>query len=188
MTRRQLEELIATLAAARFTDWHGLPAEGPGGLPAEDRGGLPAEDRGGLPAELGLEAADLMPCGIGADDLDAALAHLPDLRPGCSARGWIRAGRFVLLEVAWSRDAPAWPAALGEPDERLDVVDGTVGIAAGEWVYAGRGLSVVTSPDSRHVRHAFGFTPTTAQRYTRDLRVRLATTRRPAGAIGGWGG
>lgn len=165
MSSSDVQSLLAPLATARFTQWAGLPAG------------------------LRLTASDGEPVSLGDLAADAALTHLPDPRPGCAARAWTRDGQLVLVEVAWSRNAPAWPTgptSLGAPDRRDDVMDGLVGITAGEWVYASRGLAIVTSPDGHHVRHAFGFTPTTTQRYARELRVALATTRHPAGHRWGW--
>ncbi|WP_347351802.1 hypothetical protein [Intrasporangium sp.] len=165
MTPQTISSLAAALAAGQYPDWSGLP---PG---------------------VTLDPADAQPAALGERGLPAVLVHLDDPAPGCSARAWTDpdTGRVVLLEVAWTAAPPEWPAGLGEPDRREDVIDGLVAVAGGEWVYAGRGLAVVTSPDGRHVRHAFGFAPTSVDAYARDLRVGLAVTRRPPTTHGGAG-
>jgi len=155
--------MVTQLAAARLTGWQGLP----GGLR-----GVPRDD-----------ALDVV---LGSDRVGAELVLLDDPGAGCSARAWLRNGEVVLVEVSWRAAAPAWPAdGLEPPEARHDIQDGLVVVNAGERVYPGRGLCVVTNQDGTLARHFFGFVPTTLEAYARELRPDLGTVRRPAGRITG---
>jgi hypothetical protein len=155
------------LAARQLADWAGLPAR----LRATDA----AESAGAVT--------------LGSDRVDAELLHLDDPADGAWARAWRRDGYVVLVQVSWrAKPVLGQLRALGAPDEVADAADGLITLEAGEWLFPRRGLTALVSPEGGHIRHLFGYVPTTAGTYRRELRPDLSERRRPTRSSPGSGG
>jgi hypothetical protein len=136
----------------------------------------------GLPDELAWRDADsdTPAASMLGDAFEPADVVALDTPPSASgARGWLRDGHVVLVDVALDseRSPDVLTDVLGEPARRLDVTYGLLHVPSGEWVYPGRGLAFVV--DHARVRHAMGFRPCGEDEYEQRLRLRLATVRRP---------
>ena len=158
MSDPSLTALAMTLASAELTGWRGLPAR------------LEPGQRDEAPALVTL----------GSEFVPAELVHLDDPIEGARARGWLRDGYVVLLDVAWERSVDAVLLdTLGEPPERADVVDGLTRLPKGEWLFPDRGLAAVIEASAHRIRRLLGFVPTAVETYRRELQPDFATYRRP---------
>lgn len=156
------EDARVAIEVRRFIGWRGLPATC---SPTDLFGGLDEQHWG--TRRLGKVSAR------------QRLLELPGYqRPLLSVRDDVVVlfdGAYPDLEGGWD----ALRADLGEPDTRLDYRDGTITIAASEWVYATRGITVFVSSDVSRVYHVAVFTPTTLDVYLERLRPNYAETRLP---------
>jgi hypothetical protein len=74
------------------------------------------------------------------------------------------------LDVDWA----ALMADLGPPELQLDWVLGTLDMPRGEYVYAGRGITVFLNPANDFVKHICVYVPTSAAEYRTSLRPNRA--------------
>jgi hypothetical protein len=70
-------------------------------------------------------------------------------------------------------------AELGDPAERLDYAHGTLPVDGGEWVYAGRGITLFVNTTAEELLHVALYAPTEVADYRARLRPHLGKTRRP---------
>jgi hypothetical protein len=144
-----------------FVGWRGLPAD----LAPADLGAAGDPSAWGV-RRLGAEAA---PARFRPLSLDGYL----------SAQLSVRDDRVILFDgVRPQLDFAALAADLGEPDERLDFVNGLVPIPGGEWVFAGRGITVFVNKGADKATYVVLYAPTTAADYRARLRPDLAKTPR----------
>ena len=91
-------------------------------------------------------------------------------------RIWLDGPGVLMLDVQtpkFTSDAAVVLNQLGEPEARLDYVWGTLPIAAGEMVYAKRGLSLFAAPNGLTVFHLAAFSPATLDEYVEKYRLHL---------------
>lgn len=89
-------------------------------------------------------------------------------------RGWFDGDRLVLIDVEYPEPSEGWQAfvtALGEPTAKLDFAWHIHTLPGAEWVYAERGIAVVVKPDPGLILRLALFSPTSADRYERELRL-----------------
>ena len=89
-------------------------------------------------------------------------------------RVWSVDGLVVLMDVAHpelAEPAGSLLAALGDPEVRLDLWWDDLLLAAGEWVYPARGLTLLLDPDSQSVLHLAVYAVTSLTAYQDTLRL-----------------
>jgi hypothetical protein len=162
MTETTCEDARRAIEARKFVGWRGLPA----GCSPADLFGIAADDEWGTRRLGGQSAQQRL--------LDVAGYHRPLLT--------VRDGVVVLFDGAYPELDGGWEALhadLGDPVSRLDYQDGTIVVAAGEWVYPDRGIAVYLSSDASKVYHVAVFAPTTLETYQDRLRPAYGTKRVP---------
>lgn len=93
-----------------------------------------------------------------------------------AVRVWLDGPRVLMLDVQtpkFNSDVAVVLNELGEPEAKLDYVWGTLPIAAGELVYAKRGLSLFVDPGWSTVFHLAAFSHTTVDGYVEAYRLHL---------------
>ena len=91
-------------------------------------------------------------------------------------RVWLDGPRVLMLDVQTpklSSDVAVVLNELGEPEAKLDYVWGTLPIAAGEWVYPKRGLSLFVAQTGVAIFHLAAFSPATLDGYVENYRLNL---------------
>lgn len=153
------ESAIRIFAARDFRNWTGLPATCTLEQVTQH---LPLLNEGVGLARLGRTKRQFRMLVVGGYD------H--------SVRVWLDGPRVLMLDVQtpkFTSDVLVVLNELGEPEAKLDYVWGTLPIAAGEWVYAKRGLSLFVEPTGPTVFHLAAFSPTTVDGYVEGYRLHL---------------
>jgi hypothetical protein len=92
----------------------------------------------------------------------------------------VRQGRVVLFDATHPQlDFAGLMADLGDPDERHDYVHGMLPVGEGEWIFAGRGITVFVNTSFDRLLHVALYAPATAHEYRACLRPHLGKTMRP---------
>lgn len=135
----------------------------------------------GLPRECELERVSaLMSLGEDTRRLDLGQERRPTYARVAKVdayeeplEGWHREGRVAQISVRFPglSDVAALLAALGEPDAKLGCYYSGVPVLdeEGEWVYAGRGITLFMSSDRSNVIALSVYEPTTVAAYEREL-------------------
>jgi hypothetical protein len=150
--------VIEQIERREFADWHGLPP-----------------DAFTVPDDVSAWAQ--RPLG---DLFEPARFRLLDLEGYYRPRISVRDGAVVLFDGAQPElDFVALANALGEPEAREDCTVGTLDVAGGEWIYAGRGLTLFVNSEPDRVLHIALYAPVSVDAYADRLRPHLAKTLRP---------
>ncbi len=127
----------------------------------------------GAPPPADLAERPKRALGDGFVEAVAVLLDLPGYyRPTASFRG----GKLVLLDgmnPAVKGGAAALRADLGAPAARLDFEHGTLPIAAGEWAFPARGITLFVEPVNGEILHVALYHPTDLAEYVHALRPHL---------------
>lgn len=162
MTTSTCEDARRAIEARRFIGWRGLPEA----CSPADLFGIPTDEHWGTRRLGKVSARQRL--------LDVTGYHRPLLS--------VREDVVVLFDGAYPELDGGWDALradLGDPEAKLDYRDGTITIAASEWVYPARGIAVFVSSDASRVYHVAVFAPTTLDAYQERLRPNYAETRLP---------
>ena len=153
------ESAIRVFAARDFRNWTGLPDA--------------------CTLEQVTQHAPLLNEGVGLARLGRTkrqfrMLTVPDYDQ--AVRVWLDGPKVLMLDV----QTPKFPSdvavvlnELGEPEAKLDYVWGTLPVAAGELVYAKRGLTLFAAPTGLTIFHLAAFSPTTVDRYVENYRLHL---------------
>jgi hypothetical protein len=99
-------------------------------------------------------------------------------RPMVSARD----GVVVLFDGMNPELDGGWPPLaqdLGEPEAKLEWIDGSVATPAGEWVYPARGITVFLDTQTSLPRHVAVYAQTSLDEYIESLRPALGKKTHP---------
>lgn len=99
-------------------------------------------------------------------------------------RLWFDGDALLAVDVEYPEPTgglAAWERTLGKPSLVLDFVWGHLPVREGERVWPDRGVAVFVNAANGALLRAFFFRPTTADVYTRRLRLDLETRRLPDG-------
>jgi hypothetical protein len=154
-------DALRAFAAKRFADWRGLPAP----CSVEDALGVFA------PQSEWVGAAAL-----GSDSVPASYRYCTAPSYATPVRLWFADSEIRLLDAEGPLDGlpfAALAAPLGEPEAKLDTWFGFARVAAGEWVYAARGIAFAGDSSCRQIHRLWVFAPTTVEHYLQTLRVDL---------------
>ena len=153
------ESAIRIFAAREFGNWTGLPAT--------------------CTLEQVTQHVPLLNEGVGLARLGGTKRQFRMLTmPGFdhAVRVWLDGPGVLMLDVQapkFTSDVAVVLNELGEPEAKLDYVWGTLPVAAGELVYAKRGLTLFAAPNGLAIFHLAAFSPTTVDRYVENYRLHL---------------
>ena len=143
-----------------FVGWQGLPAECSG----QELFDITPADLEGRPGRL-----------LG-NDFDPAVFVLLSLEGYYRPMASFREGKLVLFDAMNPelRGGFDWLRSdLGEPAARMDWYYGTLAIAAGEWAYPERGITIFVNTEANRALHVALYYPASLEEYRNRLRPHL---------------